>query len=156
MANNQNYGNQNSRGGGFKRWDDAPKALPDGYLSGGYFLPGKAGEKPVMKKEYIIGYPGQIAAALTERDRNLNKSSQLRKYYDYCIRIRDLMHMGYTFPEVESEFCRVSNFVAYAKSRNLVTQVFVDFIDRNIAAIHNGDDFSAFLKHFEAVVAHLK
>ena len=154
MAYNQNYGYQNSRGA--PRRDDPPKALPDGYLKDGYFFPCEPQEKPVMRKEYILGYPRQIAGALNERNQNLNKSSQIRKYYDYCIRIRDLLQMGYSFPEVESEFCRISNFVAYAKSRSLVTQVFVDFIDRNIKAIHNGNDFYAFLKHFEAVVAHLK
>lgn len=140
--------------GGFQQRDEKPKRLPDGYLEGGYyeFRDGKS----ALKREYIVGYPVQIADALAERDRNMNKSSQIRKYYDFCIRIRDMIHAGKDYQEVEAEFCRLSNFVAYAASRNLVSQLFVRFIDMNIKAIRNKEDFFAFIKHFEAVVAHLK
>ena len=156
MAYNQSYGKQNNRGGNRKEWNDAPKRLPDGYLEGGYFRQEGDKDHPILRKEYILGYPAAIADAMTERDRNMNKSAQIRKYYNYCIRIRDLMAVGRTFTEVESEFCRLSNFVVNAESRNLVSHLFVEFIDKNIASIHSGEEFLAFIKHFEAVVAHLK
>lgn len=159
MAYNQS-GYQNNRGGynnsrgGYPPRVEMPKKLPEGYLDGGYFE--QRDGKSVLKRDYILSYPAQIAESMIERDRNMNKSSQIRKYYDYSIRIRDMMHTGKSFPEVEAEFCRLSNFVAYAESRGLVSRLFVRFIDKNIEAIHNKEDFSAFIKHFEAVVAHLK
>lgn len=128
--------------------------LPEGYLSGGYFEPGQAGEKPALRREYIVGYPEEIARNL--EDRELNKSAQLRKFYDYAIRIRDMLGRGFSFREVQSDFCRLLVFADYARSRNRVSQLFVDFTKRNVDAVHDKQDFYAFLKHFEAVIAHLK
>ena len=157
MAYNQggyNRGGYQNNRGGYQPRVEVPKKLPEGYLEGGYFE--RKDGKSVLKRDYILGYPTQIAELMVERDRNMNKSSQIRKYYDYCIRIRDMLHAGKDFGEVEAEFCRLSNFVAYAESRNLVSRLFVRFIDRNIEAVHGKEDFFAFVKHFEAVVAHLK
>lgn len=157
MANNQFKGKQNNRNGGYQNnWSNEPKRLPEGYLVGGYYYQPDESDKPVLRKEYILGYPVKIAGSLAEKDRNLNKSSQIRKYYDYCIRIRDLISSGRKYEEVESEFYRLANFVSYAESRKLVTPLFVEFIEKNIENIHNNEDFNAFVKHFEAVVAHLK
>ena len=158
-----NSGKQNSGGnnrpGGFKPRNDSPKRLPDGYeedLRSGYFYVPDGAEKPVMKPNFILGYPRKIADALTEWDRNKNKSSQIRRYYDFCVRIRDRMDDGRTYAETEAEFCRLVPLVEYAKSRGLVTDVFVNFINRNIDAVHTAEGFHAFVKHFEAVVAHMK
>ena len=157
-----NQGNQSGGGnrpGGFKPRNEAPGRLPDGYaedLQSGYFYIPKGSEKPVMKPNFILGYPKKIADALSEWDRNKNKSSQIRRYYDFCVRIRDLMDAGHTYAETEAEVCRLVPLVEYAKSRNLVTDVFVDFISRNIDAVYTVEDFHAFVKHFEAVVAHMK
>ena len=128
--------------------------LPEGYLSGGYFEPGQVGEKPALRREYIVGYPEEIARNL--EDRELNKSAQLRKFYDYAIRIRDMLGRGMSFREVQSDFCRLLVFADYARSRNRVSQLFVDFTQRNVDAVQSEQDFYAFLKHFEAVIAHLK
>ena len=128
--------------------------LPNDYLSDGYFEPGQAGGKPSLRREYIVGYPEEIARSLEDRD--LNKSAQLRKFYDYAIRIRDMLGRGISFREAESDFCRLLVFADYAKSRNRVSQLFVDFIKRNVDAVRDEQDFYAFLKHFEAVIAHLK
>lgn len=135
--------------GGYQRPE-----LPEGYLSNGYFEPGQTGEKPSLRREYIVGYPEEIARSLEDRD--LNKSAQLRKFYDYAIRVRDMLGRGISFREAESDFCRLLVFADYAKSRNRVSQLFVDFIKCNVDAVRNEQDFYAFLKHFEAVIAHLK
>ena len=130
--------------------------LPEGYLHGGYFEPGLAREKPSLRREYIIGYPEEIARSLG--DPKLNKSSQLRKFYDYAIRIRDILGRGISFREAESDFCRLLVFADYARNRSqpLVSMLFVDFIRQNVETVKNEQDFYAFLKHFEAVIAHLK
>lgn len=130
--------------------------LPEGYLQGGYYkAPSTEGGASILRKEYIVGYPKEIAGALNW-DRDKNKNAQVRKYYDYCIRLRDLMLRGKTFAEIESDFCRLSIFVDNAEKRGRVSRLFVKFIDKNIENIHTEKDFYAFVKHFEAVIAHLR
>lgn len=145
------------------RWNNGPQRggyqkpearLPEGYLHGGYFESGQAGEKPSLRREYIVGYPEEIAKSL--EDRELNKSAQLRKFYDYAIRVRDMLGRGISFREAESDFCRLLVFADYARSRSRVSALFVDFIQQNVESVKNEQDFYAFLKHFEAVIAHLK
>ena len=152
MAYNGRNNYQNGQGGYNSRYQQP--SLPDGYLDGGYFSPAKDGQKRAMKREYILGYPEQIARALDDRDKN--KSTQLRKFYDYCIRIRDALEQGKTFQEVESDFCRLTAFAKYAENRSRVTSLFVDFIDRNVKIVQSKESFYAFLKHFEAVIVYIK
>lgn len=137
--------------GSQQRWQPT---LPEGYLKDGYFGPPADGERPALRREYIIGYPEEIAQALEDRDKN--KSAQLRKFYDYCIRIRDMLDRGQPFPAVESDFCRLEAFARYAESRSKVSALFVDFIKRNVDIVRSKEDFYAFLKHFEAVIAYTK
>lgn len=131
-----------------------PPRLPDGYLRDGYFEPAAERERPALRREYIIGYPEAIAKALEDREKN--KSTQLRKFYDYCIRIRDMLERGQSFCELKSEFCRLAPFAKYAESRSKVSGLFVQFIQKNVDAVRSKDDFYAFLKHFEAVIAYIK
>ena len=154
--NKKQYGG--GRPGGTGQW--VPLKLPDGYeedLRGGYFYQPEGAEKPVMKPKFILGYPEKIADALAlEGGKKKNKSSQIRRYYDFCIRVRDLLSSGRSYEEMEATFCRLVPLVEYAKNRDLVTSLFVDFINRNIDAIYTVEDFTAFVMHFEAVVAHMK
>lgn len=129
-------------------------SLPEGYLKNGYFVPSPEDGRPTLRREFIIGYPEQIARALDDREKN--KSSQLRKFYDYCIRIRDMLERGQPFSAVESDFCRLEVFAKYAESRSKVSELFVRFIQSNVNAVRNKDDFYAFIKHFEAVIAYIK
>ena len=73
MAYNGRNNYQNGQGGYNSRYQQP--SLPDGYLDGGYFSPAKDGQKRAMKREYILGYPEQIARALDDRDKN--KSTQI-------------------------------------------------------------------------------
>lgn len=139
---------------GFQRGGQPQSTLPEKYLEGGYFDSTAKEARPVLRREYIIGYPAKIAQALEDREKN--KSSQLRKFYDYCIRIRDMLDRGQSFREVESDFCRLAAFAKYAESRSKVSSLFVEFIQKNVNAIRSKEDFYAFLKHFEAVIAYIK
>lgn len=146
------YANQNRPGGGRPYAAPPNRGLPQGYLKDGYFA--KEGDRLVLREEFIIDYPAKIAAALEDRDKN--KSSQLRKFYDYCIRIRSMMDYGRSFKEVRSEFARLGPFAKYSESRSRVSDIFVEFIQRNVDKVRTEEDFNAFLKHFEAVIAYLK
>lgn len=128
--------------------------LPEGYLKDGYFETSPENKRPVLRREYIIGHPAKIAQGLEDREKN--KSSQLRKFYNYCIRVRDMLDRGQSFREIESDFCRLSAFAKYAESRGRVSGLFVEFIQKNVDAVRRKEDFYAFLKHFEAVIAYIK
>lgn len=140
--------------GGYQGGRQWRPTLPQGYLAGGYFKPVEKGERPALRREFIIEYPKDIAKALEDREKN--KSTQLRRFYDYCIRIRDMLDRGQSFPEVEGDFCRLAAFAKYAESRGKVSGLFVEFIQKNVDSIHSKDEFYAFVKHFEAVIAYVK
>lgn len=149
MANFSNPAPQ--RGGG--RWYNDTPALPEGYLSGGYYQPVAQGEEEVLDPRYIIEYPKKIAQGLY--DREMNKSTQLRKFYDYCVRLRDIMaYQNRSFFSIRAELDRLMPFVEYAQSRKRVSPLFVEFIGKNLQAMKDQRDFYAFLKHFEALIAY--
>ena len=130
-----------------------PPKLPAGYLSSGYYLPAADGGKE-PNPDYILRFPKAIARDL--KHPQANKSAQLRKFYDYCIRLRDMVrYQGLDFPSVRAELARLEPFVEYAQKRKRVTQLFTDFIRENVKAVQSDEDFRAFLKHFEALIAYL-
>lgn len=128
---------------------DEPK-LPVGYLDGGYYT--KKNDEWVLKKEYIVKFPKEIADALS-LDKNKNKRSQIRKFYEYTLRVQDLLRRkNGEFAIVEAELDRLIPHVKYASNRSTptVTSLFVEFIEQNIEQIKNEKDLIAFVKHFEA------
>lgn len=157
--NNEPYRRGQGGGSQYGQYQNSPAGLPAGYLAdlkSGYFSPGEDGQKRAMRKEFIIDYPRAIADALNNTPREQDNRTQLRKYFDYCVRIRTMLGTGRSFQELKPEFARLVPFANYAKTRGVVSQIFVDFIEENVNAVHDGEDFSAFLKHFEAIVAFIK
>ena len=84
------------------------------------------------------------------------KKSQLRKFYGDVKNLEqnwnnqqksDAAFMG-ILPQIKMLKAKV----AYAKSRDLVQDSFVHWINDNVDKINKPDDFKAFLLHFEAVV----
>lgn len=129
--------------------------LPDGYLIGGYYTDP---EKEKLKKEYIVAYPRQIADAL-ERDgkREANKRTQIRKYYEYLLRVRDKLNLkDGDFEAIEADLAELFPKATYAQTRQVVSGLFVDFIRENLEAVQDARDLRAFVKHFEAVIAFMK
>ena len=141
------------RSGPGPRWGNEAPSLPEGYLAGGYYLPSAEDGGEELDPRYIIEYPRKIAQSLY--DREMNKSAQLRKFFDYCIRLRDITaYRGQSFSAVRAELDRLVPFVEYAQSRRRVSPLFVEFIVKNLQAIQSQRDFYAFLKHFEALIAY--
>jgi len=115
-------------------------------------------EKEKRNKDYIIKYAKQIANCL-EREGNgqKNNRSQIRKYFDYALRVRDkLLSKDNDFSYVEADIAQFESTVAYAKGRGVVTDIFEKFVTNNIEKISDAKDYYAFIKHFEAVVAFMK
>lgn len=125
--------------------------FPQDYLKNGYF---SDEEKNKLKCEFIVEYPKHIVSNLKERDKN--KSSQLRKYYDFVVRIKDtLKYNNKSFEDVLPEIKKLDYYVSYAETRGKVSKYFVDFIKQNLNNIKTKEDFFAFATHFEAIIAYL-
>lgn len=157
MANN-NYYQQNNRhngsypGGGRSGIGNAPLNLPDGYLARGYY---EDADKKILRVEYIIDYPKEIVGQL-KMEKNKNKSSQLRKYYEFVIRIKDrLRQTNASYDEMKSAIASLIPYAEYARTRGKVSDYFRKFISKNVNSIHDEKDFMAFAKHFEAIIANL-
>lgn len=142
-------GRQGNRGG----WDTA--ALPEGYLQGGYY---SDPEKAKLKKEYIVEYPKALANAFElDGGRDTNKRSQIRKFYEYLLRVdRQMRLQDNNFSLIEANLAELLPHVTYAGKRRVVSNLFIKFIEANLAAVHDEKDMRAFVKHFEAVVAFTK
>lgn len=148
-------------GGNYKRnvrYNRPEATLPKGYLDGGYYktIQGEL----ILKKEYIVEYPKNIARDLSDkresRGGKVNKRSQVRKFYEYTLRIHELLKQkSGDFCCVEAELNRLIPFVKYAYSRDKVSDLFVKFIEINVTTIRNSDDLRAFVKHFEALIAYM-
>lgn len=155
MANN-NYHQQNNRynggypGGGRSGNGNASQNLPDGYLARGYY---EDADKKILRMEYIIDYPKEIVDQLKMEK---NKSSQLRKYYEFVIRIKDrLRQTNVSYDEMKSAIASLIPYTEYARTRGKVSDYFRKFIGKNVNSIHDEKDFMAFAKHFEAIIANL-
>jgi CRISPR-associated protein Csm2 len=151
VAYNDNYNKGNNYSKGRPNSPYQAPVLPKDYLVDGYYEV-KNG-KQVLKCEYILEFAKQISKNFI--DGNKNKSSQLRKFYDYCMRLQQTLATGNDFAAIQADFSRLVPFVEYAKTRGRVTPLFVDFIKQNVAAVKNKEDYRAFVKHFEAIVAYL-
>lgn len=144
--------------GGFDRRDnyrssDEPK-LPEGYLKDGYFNKGPQGK--TIRTELMWKTAEEIAKGLNG-GRTQMKKSQLRKYYDYCKRLQSMMqakNMG--FDAVKPLIAKLLGYVTNAlnKSTPLVPVMFKQFVEKNILAVKDADDFNAFIAHFEMIVAY--
>lgn len=130
-----------------KFWENYQKELQDGYFK-------LVGNKKSLKPEFIVEYPKKIAWQLS--DDKKNKMSQLWKFYDHTMRIRDsLRQSGNSLETLKAELCELQPAVNYAKERGVVTYKFKNFIDFNIECINDNEDLRAFIKHFQSVIAYL-
>lgn len=150
----QNYNNGKQKKRGEQKKFNS-QSLPLNYLVGGYY---HDTEKKKLKKEYIIEYPKQIAEALDkEGRREKNKRSQIRKFYDCLLRIEQKLYLKQNhFLSIEADLATIQLHAFNAKTREVVSQIFLNFIKENIAAIHDERDLRAFVKHFEAIIIFIK
>lgn len=154
MVQNYNKNNHQKNNKSFGQ-NRGPLTLPQGYLANGYYTDS---EKEKLNPDYVVIYAKTIASLIEQEGNNkANKRTQIRKYYDYCIRIKDKMqHKKNDFSYVEADFAALLAKVSYAKSRSTVSNIFVDFIKDNINVVQDAKDFRAFIKHFEAIIAFMK
>ncbi len=152
FSNRNQYGSSYKGGYGGKKQDIT---LPEGYLKGGYY---NDPEKEKLKPEYIVKYPKEIVRGFEKEGKgNGNKRSQIRKYYEYLLRIeKKMINSDNDFSIVEADLQDLISKATYAKGRGVVTKIFEQFIERNVEAVKDEKDLRAFKKHFESVIAFTK
>lgn len=129
-----------------------PKYLEE--LSKGYFEHGD-----FIKKEFVVEYPKELVK-LFSKSYSINKSSQIRKYFDFCRKVEGLFRVRRDFNYVKSELPKLIPHVynALNKKQPLISKDFSDFIEKNVekAILNEANFLKGFIVHFESVIAYFK
>jgi CRISPR-associated protein Csm2 len=99
----------------------------------------------------------ELAKKIGNEDRNANKSSQLRRYFDEMVRLSTQAKAGgadmnMILPQVHMLVAKV----AYAKGRKLVTESFVEMMQSGISQINDKDDLLVFANFLESFIGFYK
>jgi CRISPR type III-A-associated protein Csm2 len=150
----------NNRGGGYGgrgRYQQNQREefrLSDGYLKNGYFNDTPTGK--AIKTSLMMKTARDIALGLNSTWPKVKKT-QLRKYYDYCKNLQGKMQLkSVGYEVIRPGFVKLLGHATNAlnKSTPLVPRLFVEFVERNVNAVKDADDFNAFVEHFEMIVAY--
>ncbi|ABO50156.1 CRISPR-associated protein, Csm2 family [Desulforamulus reducens MI-1] len=142
--NQPHQGKRDKNDMGYQRY--TTPGLPDGYLSKGYF-----DDQGCLLEILLTETASKIAKSFGS---NMN-NSQLRRFYGHA----KTAEKSYAFSGDERKFINdikaLDSFVAEAKGKDKVPQIFYDFINVNVAKANSLKDIKqGFLPHFQAVVAY--
>lgn len=121
-------------------------SLPAEYLSAGYYATTENG-KEYLRPQFVSSYAQKIAAALFPL-----KSSDMNTL------LREMKHSKKTALPFEARQTAAYEMLPKAISlvrRKRSPQLLVDFINANLAAIRNDNDWTAFYRHLEAIAGFL-
>jgi len=99
----------------------------------------------------------KLAKDIGAEGNNVNKSTQLRRYYDEVVRLAtqakaSTANMDLILPQVHMLVAKV----AYAKGRNLVTDSFVQMMKSGISQVENKEDLQVFANFLESFMGFYK
>jgi hypothetical protein len=122
-----------------------------GYLQGGYF-----DAEGHLRTEYVSRETVEPLVRTMARAQPALTQGQLRRFFQHCRRIETRLRAGEaTWPTVRPQvlFLDAAAQDASGKMPRKIPALFRDFIQRNIAAVHDEKDLlRGFLPHFEALV----
>lgn len=122
---------------------------PD-YLKQGYF------DENGNLFERLIARDGDadIIAKQLGIDRPAMTTHQLRRFYGHVRAADNRLKMTGNFPSVYIDLKKLEPFVAEAKGKGKIPDIFFSFMTKNLSAVKSEKDFTyGFLEHFQAVVA---
>ncbi|MFZ4437619.1 MAG: type III-A CRISPR-associated protein Csm2 [Syntrophales bacterium] len=124
--------------------------LPQDYLSKGYF-----DDKGNLFERYVVGKgDADLIAKQLGLDRPAMTNHQLRRFYRHVRAAENRLKMTDNFPAVYIDLKRLEPFVAEAKGKSKIPELFYIFMTKNLSAVKTEKDFlNGFLEHFQAVVA---
>lgn len=86
-----------------------------------------------------------------EQNRNANKRTQIRKFYDEVVRLdMDAKAREDSWNDIVPLVHMLTAKAAYAKGRNLISDGFLNFIKQSVEQIMMPKDLSVFANFFEA------
>jgi len=120
-------------------------------------------EKEILDPKLFSEEAEKLAKKIGEEgkeDRNKNKNSQVRRYFDEVVRLNTLAQQcdsdeefnGKILPQVHMIIAKV----VYAEGRNLVTRRFVSMMKDGINAIHDRKDLQVFTSFLESFMGFYK
>ena len=124
--------------------------LDDRYLADGYFTTETG--KRILRPEVVDALAQDVAKVLGSAGMN---SHQLRRFFNKMRAIEAKLASA-TFDEVRADILGFKRDVACQVGRNLVSEDFKRFIDRNVElAIQDEEDFrKGFIQHFQSVLCY--
>lgn len=120
--------------------------LPAEYLTAGYYAAAENG-KEYLRPQFVSAYAQEIAAALAPL-----------KSADMNTMLREMKRNKKIALPYEARQTAAYEMLPKAISlvrRKRAPQMLVDFININLAAIHNDNDWTAFYRHLEAIAGFL-
>jgi len=110
-----------------------------------------------LKKEFIIDFPQNLSKYFT-KNLNINKSSQIRKYFDQCKLIESKLKISNDFNCAVSELYQIIPLANSAKEKKHISHEFFQFIEANInEASKSKENFAkGFIPHFQSLIGYFK
>lgn len=125
------------------------QGIPINYLKDGYF-----DKNNCLHENLLTTTAEQIASAFSCSYPKL-KNHQLRRFYQHARAAENRLNMTHDWPCVNGDIKKLKAFVAEAKGKGKVSEVFYEFININIDNIKDEKSFlQGFLEHFQAIVAY--
>lgn len=121
-------------------------------LKKGYF-----NEKGYLKDEFVIQYPKKLAELFTMNDKK-NKHSQIRQFFEVCMRIDGVYKLRKDFDYVKSELYKLIPRAYESKQKEKTSEEFYRFIETNIeqALISEKYFTDGFIHHFQSLICYYK
>ena len=86
-----------------------------------------------------------------EQNKNTNKRTQIRKFYDEVVRLdTEARAREQEWHNIAPLVHMITAKAAYAKGRNLISEGFLEFIKYSVGQVNNPKDLSVFANFFEA------
>lgn len=118
-------------------------------LNNGYF-----DDQGFLREEFIIAYPQELARKF-KNNPDLNKATQLRKYFDHIKLISGRYRLNSQFDYVIEMLNILLTHLNYAKKKGLISDEFYRFMEANIGMAKKGvKEFQGFVIHFQSLIAY--
>lgn len=110
-----------------------------------------------LLEDFILKFPQQLAKKF-QNDPAVNKSTQLRKYFDQVQIILGRFKINKKFQYVKIELSKILPLLNAAKTKGHISEEFLDFMTRNIEAAKKSEsNFSdGFVIHLQSLIAYYK
>jgi len=123
----------------------------DEYLAevdNGYF-----NESGAIDKEFLIDYPKFLVNEF-RKNRNVNKTSQIRRYFDHIRLIEGKYKFHKNFELTKGDLYKLVSIANKSMTKNNLSESFFKFFDKNIeTACRDSKSFLyGFIPHFQAII----